>query len=405
MKESRNYILGRELILLPALSGCRVLSSDKTLDNMISSANVVEVPDIEQWARNGDLLVTTLYPFRNELEVFEKLIPKLAEKGIMAIAIKPKRFIEMITEQMISNAQKSGILLIELAAGAVFSDIVFETVQAIAYKSLENRSDYFQQLKLSEYQDRFITDWITGNISDVTDILLFAEEFGVKLSKDNKYRVAIIFGANEKNDAADTEDDMHLRRIILRRLKEKYAATVNEGQYVVILEDGKSEYSIQMQDCLEICGKEFHAALSQAYPLNMAAAAYMEAKRICRTAQVCRIEKQIIRNRDLGVYTLIAMLPQDGCIEQYITQIFKPVIDYDRQNHTEYMKTVQVYVEEKMNARSASKKLFIHYNTMNNRLERLKTLLQTDMNNADDILQIELALKLYQIEGKEKRHE
>ncbi len=68
--------------LVEPLKKSKVLAGDQGLDNAVQSVNVMEVPDILEWVRPGELLVTTMYPLRDDAAALKTLVPQLADKGL-----------------------------------------------------------------------------------------------------------------------------------------------------------------------------------------------------------------------------------------------------------------------------------------------------------------------------------
>lgn len=69
------------------------MAGECRLDNAISRVNIMEVPDIQNWAQANEFLVTTGYSHHHNMDAFLEIIPRLVERGVAALGIKPKRFI------------------------------------------------------------------------------------------------------------------------------------------------------------------------------------------------------------------------------------------------------------------------------------------------------------------------
>ena len=66
---------------------------------------------------------------------------------------------------------------------------------------------------------------------------------------------------------------------------------------------------------------------------------------------------------------------------------------YDRLNGTEYVRTLQVYLEHNMNAVQAASALFIHRGTMVYRLKRLEEIGEISFSNPDQILDLQICFR------------
>lgn len=80
-----------------------------------------------------------------------------------------------------------------------------------------------------------------------------------------------------------------------------------------------------------------------------------------------------------------------------IHNVLKPLLDFDRQNNTELVHTLKIYFTCNYNASQAAKMLYLHRNTMLNRLEKIKEILQTDFNDSAENMLIYLSLSALEL--------
>ncbi len=110
--------------LVETLKKSRVIAGDRGLDNIVQSVNVMEVPDILEWVHPGELLVTTMYPLRDDIAAIETLVPHLAKKGLAGLAVTPSDYMDEFPASMIQSANELGFPLIELPEKVSFIDII-----------------------------------------------------------------------------------------------------------------------------------------------------------------------------------------------------------------------------------------------------------------------------------------
>ena len=91
----------------------------------------MEVPDILDWVKADELLLTTAYPLRDDPVALDALIPKLAERGLAGMALKPGRYIKAIPASMIAAADQYAFPLIELPPEASFNEIINSVLTVI----------------------------------------------------------------------------------------------------------------------------------------------------------------------------------------------------------------------------------------------------------------------------------
>lgn len=114
----------REVMTLSPFSGAYVLAGQAGLDRVVSGANVMEVPDIESYVVEGELLLTTGYPVHERPERLVEMLPTLADRGLAALAIKPLRYLERLPDRLISEADRLGFPVLILPDGTSFNEII-----------------------------------------------------------------------------------------------------------------------------------------------------------------------------------------------------------------------------------------------------------------------------------------
>ncbi len=120
-----------EVLRVPTLARARVVGGRNGLHRPVRGVNVMEVPDILDWVKPDELLLTTGYALRDDPVALDALIPRLAERGLAGIALKPGRYIEAIPPSMIEAADRHDFPLIELPPEASFNEIINSVLTVI----------------------------------------------------------------------------------------------------------------------------------------------------------------------------------------------------------------------------------------------------------------------------------
>lgn len=74
----------------------------------------------------------------------------------------------------------------------------------------------------------------------------------------------------------------------------------------------------------------------------------------------------------------------------------------DEKNHTEYVRTLKAYLDEHLSATQAAKALFIHRSTFLYRLERIREIFQSDLDDPEEIFYLELSIRLLEQDEEKK---
>lgn len=100
---------------------------------------------------------------------------------------------------------------------------------------------------------------------------------------------------------------------------------------------------------------------------------------------------------DLGVYRyLYKIAHMDDLRDVYQDQIAH-IDNYDRRKNTDLLDTLETYLECAGNLTRTSDKLFVHRNTLIQRLERLQSLCDIDLQDRSNWLTLQVAIKVYKL--------
>lgn len=100
---------------------------------------------------------------------------------------------------------------------------------------------------------------------------------------------------------------------------------------------------------------------------------------------------------DLGVYRyLYKIAHMDDLRDVYQDQIAR-IDSYDRRKNTDLLDTLETYLECAGNLTKTSDRLFVHRNTLIQRLERLQSLCDIDLQERSNWLTLQVAIKVYKL--------
>jgi len=114
---------------------------------------------------------------------------------------------------------------------------------------------------------------------------------------------------------------------------------------------------------------------------------------------LCALDRagQVATPADLGAFGLLFGPAGAGRIAAFVHSTLGPVLDYDRSRGTDLMRTVEAYFAADGNHARAAAALFIHSNTLYQRIERVNGLLGAGWRTGPATLQVQLAVTLHKI--------
>ncbi|WP_150273046.1 PucR family transcriptional regulator [Paenibacillus tepidiphilus] len=116
------HLTVEEALSIYPLSEARLIAGSKGKHRIVKSINVMDAPDISDWIKEGEMLLTTAYLIKDNLEGASDLLRKLDRRGSAALGIKLGRFWDAVPEQLVAEAETLNFPLIELPFEFTFSD-------------------------------------------------------------------------------------------------------------------------------------------------------------------------------------------------------------------------------------------------------------------------------------------
>lgn len=131
------------------LKTSEVVAGAQNLENTVKGVTIMEAPDIVDWLAGGELLLTSLYSTQGGKVNYKEFIQKLAAKGICALVIKVRRFVDYIPPEILQTAEEVGLPIIELEGSVRFVDVMYPVMEMLFNKQVVELKYY------KEVQERF----------------------------------------------------------------------------------------------------------------------------------------------------------------------------------------------------------------------------------------------------------
>ncbi|WP_309646880.1 PucR family transcriptional regulator ligand-binding domain-containing protein [Nocardioides sp.] len=121
----------RDLCELEGMRGAIVLAGRRGLDRMVSGVNVMEVPDIVDWVKPQELLVTTGFPLATGDDpgssTLVRLVRDLHGRDVAGLGIKLGRYLDRIDTDVLAVADELDFPIIALPMALGFDDLLRQT--------------------------------------------------------------------------------------------------------------------------------------------------------------------------------------------------------------------------------------------------------------------------------------
>ncbi|WP_342553017.1 PucR family transcriptional regulator ligand-binding domain-containing protein [Paenibacillus sp. FSL R7-0652] len=120
-----------ELLKLPIFHGTIVMGGGSGLNREVHTVNMMDAPDIIPYLKRNELLITTAFHFKDDLEALLELIREMGLQECAGLGIKSKRFLGTIPESAVQLASELELPLMELPVDPSLGDIVNKALSHI----------------------------------------------------------------------------------------------------------------------------------------------------------------------------------------------------------------------------------------------------------------------------------
>lgn len=516
----------KEMISFPSFDGFEIIAGEKGIHREVNTVSVMDAPDIYNWLKGGEFLITTAYIMRDDPMQIKDLIIKINKSGASALGIKLHRFIGELPREVIDIANELDFPLISIPIEFSFVDVInpvlsqvvnkqarkllyshkihksftelaisgeglgkiIETLSNIINKKVIYIDSFFDNRYSSEldhrsieelkttfkpydivienktygyiiileedstlgeydriamehastvlkleiqklisnkqietgYRDEFIQDLIMNNIKSLEEILNRSKLYDWNFDDGNL--VTIFDIDNLKSQYLNIKDKKHSRSLentrenILAFIRKKVKTYFSNAVYtkfsdsiVFIIRPTCKELE-KFKDSLEkFCNKirkeifkKFNFTITvgigsyQESPQDIHIS-YSEAKKSIKFGRSIYSNDSTVFYENLGVYRLFEDLSNTEAMKEFCSSYLGKLIEYDKENNTEFLTSLEYLVKNDWNLKATAKEIFIHYNTMKYRFNKIAEILDVNLKESENKLSIAVALKLLQM--------
>jgi DNA-binding PucR family transcriptional regulator len=127
------------------------------------------------------------------------------------------------------------------------------------------------------------------------------------------------------------------------------------------------------------------------------AAGFSEARQAARALPVLRPRERHLRYDELGVYKYLLRVPPGERVRDKHADALRVLAEHDGRRNAQLLHTLEVFLRQRGHIGATAQALYVHPNTLRQRLRRIEELTGLDARDADWLL-LEVALKLQRLE-------
>lgn len=346
---------------------------------------------IENYIHGGEFVVLTNPSVTDDSRKLLELIRQMQEHGITALGINEGQISETLEEY----CEEKNLPLFELPE---------------KYPLIDLSQIICRKLVLEE-NDRNAAEQLFSSILDAEHLSrerVMAQARYLNIDLDGSFFVAeFAFASPNEENRWENDDSLAAGRNVKRMICTEFSTYVKKdililpqaGSILALIPEREAEEKYIKEvfaRIVERAQREYEIRLligvgnSKAY-LDEVKNSRNEASSALRAAEASGLNGQIFFYRDQGLYTLISHVDDSRILDAYVEEHIGKLLRADELNDGNLSETLENYLNCSCNAKKTAEEMFLHRNTLNYRLKKIREILDCDLENLDICLELKMA--------------
>ena len=376
----------REALSLNILKEAEVVAGRGGLDNPIRWTHILDLPQVTEWVKGGEVLITSGVGIQDNPQAQAKYMREAVEKKVAAVFVSKEDFMPHTTPVMREIADLNDLPLVELPRAIPFIEVTEAILRQLATRSLDAERDYL------------IDALLAGNLPASEETIARLTDLG--LEPEQHHVLALAQRAGTGVDQPLSEQFSRAIRAALNTAPRR-AVLIDRPNWVIAIfpVSVREDSSVPFARTLNEAIKEYSRTSVRigvgrlARRLADFPTSFREAREALFIASITGETKSVQHYNDLGVWRLLLRIEDETELERFSDYYLSPVSRHDREQQTDWLKTLETFLDLNGNLRATARALALHRNTITYQLEHISKLLGQDLNNPEVRLNLQVALR------------
>lgn len=352
----------------------KLLAGKEGCANAISWVHMIEDMTIIRQLWGKELAVSTGLGFQEDGALLE-FVKKLVKYHSVGLIINTGMYIHEIPDDVIEYCDEHSLPLLTMPWEISMADLI---------------RDYSIRCLDSQREDRHISKYFQNVFIDSRNIENARENLTPYFDVNGSFQVILINIENADSlDKVDRGKISSQIEICFEKIECTYSFFWFDGHFVLILNN------LDTQKVEEIVNNMYKRSRKRNFNHVMHIGIgpnLIEFRNVIKSYKRAKASVQMaiqfhyptIAFEEMGIYQLLFSIEDKDILESMYHKSLDPIIDYDKKHHGELEKTLYYYLEYGGNQQLMAKELFMHRNTINYRLNKIKELLETNLDTAEE---------------------
>ncbi len=407
-----------ELFQLKGLEKAKLLAGKSILGREISGAHVVEIVEAQDWVKRGELIFVSGVAFRDVKRDLTEAICELSKKQVAGVVLEVGPYIKEVTDDIIELANELNLPLLslpyEIHVSEIISQIYYDkyskeetnkSVERFMTELLyEDEKKALERLELFKYNadKKHIAVYVSAEAEDNGSQTKSAENVNEngESKNENTFENSAV---NSKNDDISEQLLKAVRMSFVRQNQLLYLKEEDGVAAVIELEAGDKVHRLMRQKRKEIEENLRYSRKNASVSMGIGKV-FMGAASIKKSVTEARKANKVIKTDgetgnlryydEIGIYRIFFNLSDDKVLRNLLTETLGAIMQYDDENGSDMVHTLEVFLEQGCNIAAATDALYVHRNTVKYRIKRIEEIMNIDLKDVTVQFNLRLAFKI-----------
>ncbi|MCH6267649.1 PucR family transcriptional regulator [Neobacillus citreus] len=300
-----------------------------------------------------------------------------------------------------------GFMFIQVRPGMMLDVTIEQLTHAIPAIISMLKSEKAVLRAHQSYKEQFLTNLLYNNIESEQTLINLGGQWGWDFTKPTQLMVLRMDVATNFTGGTIDQNEIisHIRSIVQANFLNLIAFPI-QGFIVLIIFDSPAVTGINRKEFMvSLAGKihhslahsfpgiDFQIGLGRQHPSNMECfRSFYEAKVALELGKYETKHRAVLHFEDIGIARLLANIHND-ILHDYYQETLGKLIGMDQEEDF-YLETIETFFTNNADINATAEQLYIHPNTLRKRIKKIESLLNVDFNLLDDLVKIDVALKI-----------
>ncbi len=349
--------------------------------NSISWVHLVEDTTIIRHFWGKELAVTTGLGFPTQEAIME-LASHLVQRHAAGLIVNTGNYIEELPDSLLAYCEENHLPLLTVPWEIHLSDMM---------------KDFSIRIFVQESTDEEVVNALIAAVEQPDNQDAYRKKLLPHFDVDGTFQVMLI--ASEGLDSMDTVD----RRRLSYRLQMYLEQITHNGSFfyynsffVLVVNAIRQELLIELGEGMlnrahkRMPDRPFYVGIgSLVTDIENLAVSYRRAEAAARMAM--RTKTTLLQFDGMGMYRLLYSCTDTGLLAQIQRDTLSVLEEHDRRHHSNYVETLQSYLEFDGSIQAMAQNMFTHRNTIIYRMNNIRKLLGTELATPAERLPYQIA--------------